>query len=291
MYRIFYLQNAKGERFELTNVNFKQFFNNPSGLGFTKTYSSMRLGNVDTITSELFNLPIITGAIIFYHSSTASIYESYKKLIAFLNEGKIFLYYQTPNVSAPYYAEVNCIQVDKSEVGETDGILSCNVQFKMLEFWKTSIEREITVTTEFETGKKYPLKRPYYYGGNSLTNITVYNEGTMETPIEIEVNGECNTPQINFYQNGEQYGAIKLDGEFDYVRINSKDDEEAIELMHQGSMLANPLSYQDLSVGNPNQIYVTFVKLKQGTSNIVISFSSSFDGEVKLRWSDSYVSV
>lgn len=291
MYRIFYLQNKKGERFELTNVKFNQFFNDPNGLGYSKTFSSMRLGNVDAITSELYNLPTISGSILFYQSSTASIYQTYKNLIKFLTQGEILLYYQPPNELEPYFAEVNCIQIDKTEVGETDGILSCNVQFKMLTFWQISTKREISVTTEFQVGKKYPLKRPYYYGSSSLSNITVYNEGTMETPIEIEITGECNTPQINFYQNGEQYGAIKLDGEFDYVRINSKDDEETIELMKDGSVLANPLSYQDLSVGNPNQVYVTFVKLKQGVSNIVISFSSNFGGEVKLRWSDAHVSV
>lgn len=34
MVRQFYLENSLGKRYELTNKNFKQFLNEPNGLGF-----------------------------------------------------------------------------------------------------------------------------------------------------------------------------------------------------------------------------------------------------------------
>lgn len=287
-YREFYLINGKNARFELTNV--KQFLNDPSGLGYAKTYTTMRLGNVDVVTSEQFNLPIFQGSLMFM-GLNADIYQSYQNMIAYLTEKPIKLYYLPPNETEPFFAEVNVVQIDKSEISENDGALSCPIQMKLTEFWQTSTQNEITIEPSFEAGKSYPLLRPYHYGGSSLSNISVYNDGTLEAPLVIEIIGECETPQINFYQNDIQYGAIKLNGTFDHVLINSKDDEENIELQYNGSVLANPLGYQDLSVGNPNQIYVTFVKLKQGLSKITVSFSSIFNGEVKIRWNDTYVSI
>ena len=295
MYRTFYLMNSKDERLELTNVKVNQFLAEPTGLGFAKTYTSMRLGNSEPTTSEQFNLPQVEGDVVFFQGTNADKYQAYDTLIRFLINQPIRLYYTPPNVFEPYFMEVNPIQVDKEEIDDETGMLTCHTIFKAETFWQTSSTNELTAEPSSANGKSYPLIREiskgYFYGGSSLNDIQLFNDGTLEAPIIIEINGECEDPQINFYQNDVQYGAIKLNGTFDYVKIDSSDDNESLELEYQGADLVNPLSYQDFSVGSPNQIYVTFVKLRTGQSTITVTFGNSFNGEVKFTWRDTYVSV
>lgn len=294
-YRVFYLMNKDDEKFELTNVEFNQFLNNPNGLGFSKTYSTLRLGDSDVVTSEQFNLMIVKGDVLFYGDNNPDIYQSYFNLIKYLSKAPIRLYYLPPNALEPYFSYVNVIQLDKSEINEDDGMLSCPIQLKMTSFWQTADTNEEDVYPDTGVGKFYPLVRKanegYYYGGSALNNVQIFNDGTLETGLIIEIIGECEDPQINFYQDGEQYGVCKLNGTFDYVKVNSIDTEEDLELQYQGSDLANPMSYQDLSIGNPNNLYVTFVKLKAGETTLTVTFGSSFTGHVKFTWRDMYVSV
>ena len=295
MYRKFYLMNSADETFYLTEKNYKQFLNDPTNLGFAKTYSTLRLGNKDVITSEQFNLLIPQGEVLFFDTTNADKYESYSLFIKFLTKTPIRLYYLPPNVTEPYFADVNVIQLDKSEVSEEDGMLHCPIQFKALSFWQTAGENTMEVQPDVGIGKYYPLVRKidegYFYGGSALSNVQIFNDGTLETGLIIEIFGECEDPQINFYQDGEQYGVCKLNGTFDYVKINSIEDEEELYLEYNSSALANPLSYQDLSVGSPSNLYVTFVSLKTGQTTLTVTFGSNFSGYVKFTWRDSYVSV
>lgn len=292
-YRKFWLTNGKDEQFTLTEPSFKVFLDAIDGLGFAKTYATMRLGDKEKITSEQFNLLEVSGDVLFYDQTNEEKYEQYNTFVRFLSHQPIRLYYLTPNTYDPFYAEINFIQLDKSQVDD-DGILRCPAKMKLLSFWQTSSSHELEARPANDQGKKYPLVRKidegYFYGAAALNDVTLYNDGTLDTGLIIEIFGECEDPQINFYQDG-QYGACKLNGEFDYVKINSIEDEEEIVLKKGESVLANPLSYQDLTIGNPSETYVTFIKLRPGQSTITVTFGNTFTGYVKFSWRDYYVSV
>lgn len=66
MARQFYLENSLGKKYELTNKNFKQFLNEPEGLGFSKNLNVLRIGNVELITDEQYSMPSISGEVLFY---------------------------------------------------------------------------------------------------------------------------------------------------------------------------------------------------------------------------------
>lgn len=289
MIRRFWLKNADGATYQLTNCNV--FMNDPSGLGFSKTYSTLRLGDNDIVTSQMANLSQIQGDVLFMNASNYLQYQEYLNFIKFLSRRPIQLFYKTPNLDQAYFCDCLVVQLDKSEISR-DGILHAPISVKMTSFWQTAQLNEQTVLPGTNGGKVYSLVRPYAYGGSIMNNIEIYNNGTIDAGLIIEINGEATNPQINFYDaNDIQYGVAKLEGTFDYVEINSVDKDENITLESDGAVLANPASYQDLSIGSPSELLVTFVKLKPGKNTLSVSFSNTFAGNVKLSWRDTYVSV
>lgn len=293
MIRKFWLKNGNEETFDLTNTN--MFLAYPQGLGFEKEFASLRLGNDEVVGAEQNLLGTIDGEIMLMNDSLETVYANYLNLNRFLTKTPIYLYYQPPNTNDAYYTEVLCALVEKGEVSQ-DNIMHLPIKMKMLSFWHTAKIHNLSIKPSTASGKKYPLRRQinkgYFYGGSNLNKITIQNDGTLDVGFEIEIKGQCQDPQINFYDgNNVQYGVAKFDGTFDYVYLNSIDDSENIILKNGQVVLTNPASYQNLSIAATENLYTTFVKLKVGINILSFGFGNSFAGEISIRWRDAYVSV
>ena len=292
-YRRFKLLNGNGQEFELTNKNFKVFANDPTGLGFTKTISAMRLGNDNIVTYSLINLDTINFELLFYDDNLAQKYQKYDDFIAFLSSKPIYLLYQKPNSFDWYRRKVESMSLSKSEV-ERDKMLHCEFVMQTLSFWEDNTPNVIVLTTSEETeSKTYPITYPFRYGGEeSIANSRLYSKGMLESPLKITIDGTSVNPQYILYDDQQNiYGRGRFNGTFDKVFINAIDSEETIELYNSGVLLDNPLAYQDLTVGNANQIMVTFLKLKYGWSNLRFILGNNFEGSVMVEWRNRYVSV
>ena len=99
-------------------------------------------------------------------------------------------------------------------------------------------------------------------------------------------------PYITLTQDGEMYGEAKFidSTAFDKVSVNSNDGKQEVALEQGGSVLPNPLSYQDLSISN-GSIYVTFIKLARGTSTLAIGMDSGSITNVTIKFTPIYRSV
>lgn len=291
MARQFYLENSLGKKYELTNKNFKQFLNEPEGLGFSKNLNVLRIGNDELITDEQYSMPSISGEVLFY-DNLENAYQDYLEFINFVRYSPLKLYYLPPNMLFPYYIECSITQVDKSEYQRV-GYLSCPVTFYGYTLWQNSQESNLVVSnSENKDGKYYELIRPYHYAGNSLNSIEINNTGDVPIGFVFEVVGSVTNPRLIASQNGVAYGQLKLNGTFDYVRVDSNDLTESIYLENNGTVITNPLSYQDLSIAD-GVSDITFFKLKIGESKLSFSCDkiSSFEGNVSFKWKDKKVSI
>ena len=289
MYRKFYLKNSVGNTFTLTDKNFNYFMQDPQGLGFQKTVNGYTLGNVTKVTSSSYNFMSISGELLFYNDREVA-YQDYFDFVNFISLEPLQLFYLPPNTLTPYYCDIELTQADKSEYNK-DGMLHVPLSMQMTSRWLSSEETVIELSKVFVgEGKHYDLERPYYYAGNSLSNVEITNNGSEEIGMIIEIDGDITNPQWTFTQNGVVYGSCKIDGSYDYVKVNSKDGSQDIYLEKDSSIIANPTVYQDLSISGG---ILTFIKLKTGTS--IFSFTSGniddFNGTIKVRFSNSYVSV
>ena len=117
------------------------------------------------------------------------------------------------------------------------------------------------------------------------------NNGHIPCGFTIEITGTSRVnPYITLTQDGEMYGEAKFDDTFSKVYVNSRDGEQEVILEQGGSVLPNPLSYQDLSISN-GAIYVTFVKLARGTSTLAIGMDSGSITGVTIKHTPLYRSV
>ena len=289
MYRKFYLKNGVGNTFTLTDKNFDYFMESPQGLGFQKTVNGYTLGNVTKVTSSSYDFMTLSGELLFY-SDRETAYQEYFDFVNFISFEPLQLFYLPPNTLTPYYCDIELTQADKSEYNK-DGMLHVPLSMQMTSRWLSSEETVIELSkTLIGDGKHYDLERPYYYAGNSLSEVSITNTGSEEIGMIIVIDGDITNPQWTFTQNSVVYGSCKINGTYDYVKVNSQDGEQSIYLENDGSIIANPTVYQDLSISGG---VLTFIKLKTGTS--IFSFTSGniddFNGTIKIRFSNSYVSV
>ena len=285
-YRKFWLQ-VGDNKYDLLE---QAFLNDPQGLGFRKSYSSYIIGQKETITSENYELPVISGELVFYKGTNADMYREYQNFLSFIRGGNVRLYYQTPNTLESYFCEGLIVQLEKSEVKE-NGVLTCPFTFKATTMWRNAQERIVTTINlpTNDKGKYYDLERDYSYAGTSFDNIELVNRGYDDVGFELEIKGNCTDPKLSLSQDGVQYGVVQILGNYDYVYINSRDGEEEIYLEKDGSAIVNPISYQNMSLAD-GTIDITFLKLKTGTSSAIFS-PQSFEGEVLISWYDSFMSV
>jgi len=290
-YRKFKLLNGIGNEYTLTDKNHKVFGSNPTGLGYTKTLSILRLGDDNYIPYSIINLDQITLDLLFYDDKNANKYQNYADFVNFLSYKPLYILYQRPNSFTWYRRAVETLGLSKTEVA-TDGMMHCTLQLQTLSFWEDGTSNVIETSQQLETGKVYPITYPFSYGGTSLDGIQLISMGMIDSPIEITINGTVVNPQYILYdENDTVYGRGKFSGTFDHVFINSDEANEALILERNGAVLDNPLSYQDLTVGSPNEIYVTFLKLKTGRNKMRFIVDGGFTGTVKLEWRNRYVSV
>ena len=267
MYRKFWLTNSNSETIELTEKNSKVYLNNPTGLGYSQVIATTQYVDVLNETASQ-NFATIGGEIVFWDDTISGKYEKYNDFVEFLTYTPLVFHYQIPkNPEEEYTMDVAVLSLDKSEV-KTDGLLRCSFSLQGLSRWKGS---EVTVT-------------------GSSASYTITNDGHMPCGFEITITGGLGNPYITLTQDNEMYGEAKFDGTFSEVYVNSKDSEQEVILEQSGSILPNPLSYQDLSISN-GTIYVTFIKLARGTSTLTIGMDSGSITSVSIKHTPLYRSV
>lgn len=288
--REFWLTNSEGTKFSL--MPHANFLYEPEGLGYGVSLSTTKLGNTDIILSESYNLGTFSGDLLFMDNELGDKYQRYQEFMQFLAKRPIELHYLPPNTSDAYFCSVRVISLEKTEVNWEDNVLHCPIELYRQSMWFTERANVLDVTTDVTDGKKYLLDRPYAYGVKSLSNISIYNNGMVDTPLLLEVEGAVVDPTFELYdEEANKYGACKILGSYDYVRINSNEINEEIYLERGGSVIPNAVNYQDLTVGSPQQVYVTFLRAKPGKSTLVFIGDENFGGIVHVTWRNAYVSI
>lgn len=252
-YRVFWLVNANGARWDFTKHDFKVFLNEPQGLGFQKTIDITRYGERAVKNSETYNFPTVSGDLLFYDDANSTRYDKYNELVRFLMDQPITLYYQIPvsvysRIANIYTLDCEVTSLTKTE-SKSDGVMTCNISLSGMGFY---IGEEVTIS-----------------GSGSV--YTVNNTGDLPVGFEITVEGSMLNPYFIVSQDDVAYGEAKFDDSaaFNSVYVNSNGGEQSVTLEQGGAVLPNPMGYRDLSISN-GSIYVTFVKLERGVSKIEI---------------------
>lgn len=301
-YRKLWLVNSLGNRYDFTSRNSRGFLHTPEGFGFNRTFTSLKVGNSELLTSQQFNLTDIKGELLFGDGSNGDKYQAYYDFIQFAKYKPLSLHYLTPNNLNAYHCDVIFTQAEKGEVAFEDSMLHIPVVFHRLTEWLTDEDYKITFVKEVdEDGKNYPLIRPYHYKGGNFSNEVVYNDGTDDVGFIITVKGreedgvivsQFSNMQFSLTQGGETYGICKINGTYDLAIIDSVERTESIYLEYNGSSIPNPEQYQDFTIRN-GASYLTWCKFRVGET--IFSFNcddvANFDGSIEISFKKSYATV
>ena len=265
--RKFYITNGKNNVKYLTVPSSKIFMNDPKGLGYSQTLSTDQYGNKINAQADT-NFGTIDGEIVFLNDTMSGKYDKYNSFVDFLSYKPLVLSYTIPTSPAQTFTiDVEVLSLDKTEI-DSGNSLRCAVSFQCLSRWKGN--------SFFQMG---------------TTSVSLANNGHFPVGFTITINGtNMENPYFTLEQNSELYGEGKFLGTFSKVTVNSEDGNQNVELQQNGSVLPNPLGYQDLSISN-GSIYVTFVKLARGTSTWTVGVDSGTVTNYFVNYTPLYRSV
>lgn len=291
MYRKFWLINSLGDKYDFTTK--KVLLYTPQGLGFSRQYSALAVGNSEMVTSQQFKLTDIMGELLFNYDNNGINYQEYQNFIQFAKFKPLELHYQTPNELVGYHCDVIFISAEKTEISYEDKMLHVPVVFHRLTEWLTDQDNVYSFNNDpLDEGKYHDLVYDYHYSGTNLSGSPITNNGTDDVGFIIEINGNCTNPQFSLTQGGETYGICKINGTYDYVMIDSVERTESIYLELNGASITNPEQYQDFTIAN-GQSYLTWCKLRVGTSIFAFTCGDieNFTGTVTIKFKNSFATV
>lgn len=269
--REFWLKNGKGNFTYFNKESSKIFLANPTGLGYSNAITTNQYSDAMNLVSEAQKFATVGGEMVFWDDANSNRYTKYNNFISFLQEEPLTLYYKIPTSTPKTFSmDVALSSIDKTE-SKTDGLMRCAFTLQGLSRWKGD---EVTLT-------------------GSASSYSLTNNGHMPVGFEITITGtNLENPYITLEQDSEIYGEAKFidSTAFNEVYVNSNDGQQEVILEQGGSVMPNPLSYQDLSISN-GAIYVTFVKLARGTSTLQIGMDSGSITSVNIVYTPMYRSV
>lgn len=200
MVREFKLVNEKGQEYSLMDIYNHCLLTDPSGLGYSYTTEYEQLGNTFVTNLRKFEQGQISGTANFLS------YDNYKNLVDFIEASESLRFsYKIPfqNGQKEYFKDVQIQSISKTQK-QTNGIISETITFDCLSLWyeeNTFIhnmsQQEGVVSWDFKWDSKF--------ADFTTRSLQFINNGHVESPILVEIDGPVTNPKIELYVEGELY--------------------------------------------------------------------------------------
>lgn len=265
MVRHFFLENEKGQRFSMMDVEKGCFLSSPSGLGYSYDIEYAQIGDNFLQNIRKLSQGRISGELVFKK------YENYKKIIDFIESAESLKFvYKVPYEMGytEYFKDIDISDIDKSEYG-TNGVLVCPITFNAKSLWYEA--QEIVYTIDSVTNElRWNFQWNPTFASYDNRNIIFDNKGHTEAPFKLELHGEVINPKITILEDEIEVKQLNLNGltiaEGETFIYNTKDIEQEIVKIGS-SKITNLFSFL-----NPN--FINFFKLRKGASKIRLEADS-----------------
>ena len=203
MVREFKLVNEKGQEYSLMDIDNYCLLTDPSGLGMAYSTEYQQLGNTFISNLRKTEQGQISGMVNFLN------YDNFKNLVDFIEKSTTLkLAYKIPfkNGQKEYFKDVEIQNLTKTQI-LTNGVLSENITFNCLTLW---YEQSITVhTTEAQENEiRWDFEWDSRFADYNTRSMTYINEGHVEAPILVEINGHVINPKIELYVEGQLFQTV-----------------------------------------------------------------------------------
>lgn len=263
MVRKFYLENEKGQKYDLMDRDNYCFLSSPTGLGYAYDTSYEQVGNGFITNIRQLQQGKIAGEAIFKS------YDNYKNMIDYIEQAnELRFVYEIPFIdkkNKKYYKIVEISNVEKTEK-DRDGYLHVPINFDCKSLWYEETETVYDMTRN--NGEiRWDFKWDSRFKSYDSRSFSFENNGHVEAPIKLEVGGYVINPKLELYVNKVKKAEIDFDitlEEFEKLLYSTKDDELYVYKENADGTHTN--LFEDLDLTNYN-----FIKIPQGVSEIKLS--------------------
>lgn len=206
MVREFRLINEKGQEFSFMNIHDNTLFTDPAGLGYSYNTEYQQLG--DTFISNLRNIQQgqISGTLNFLN------YDNYTSFVNFVESSEsLRIGYKIPysdGSTREYFKDVQIQSLSKTQI-QTNGILSETVTFDCLSLWYEENTAIYTIESQ-ENEIRWDFRWDSRFTDYDTRNLQYINQGHVEAPIYVEIDGQVVNPKIELYVEGELYQTVDI---------------------------------------------------------------------------------
>lgn len=209
MVREFKLINEKGQEFSLMDIQKYCLLTDPNGLGYSYTTEYQQLGN--TFISNLRNMEQgqISGTLNFLN------YDNYTSFVDFIESSENLKFgYKIPykdGSTKEYFKDIQIQSLSKTQL-QTNGILSEAVTFDCLSLWYE--ENTVIYKIEPQTNEiRWDFEWDSRFTDYDTRTLQYINQGHVEAPIYVEIDGQVINPKIELYVEGELYQTVAINAD------------------------------------------------------------------------------
>lgn len=263
MVRKFYLENEKGQKYDLMDRDNYCFLYEPSGLGYSYSTDYMLLGNTFIENIRTMEKGLISGSLVTRY------YDNIKDFIDFVEQAETLkIAYTVPfDKKSPvtYYKDIKIASLEKTEKEVTSGMLITPVTFDCLSLWYEKNEVIYTITKK-EREIRWNFRWASRFTSYNSRNIVFNNKGHVEAPISVEMEGYLINPCISVYVNGKETYRLKIPitlQEFEKLLYNTSDNNIYIYKQEKDGTLTSLFKNEYIDVSKNN-----IFKLPKGVSEV-----------------------
>lgn len=253
MVREFKLINEKGQEFSLTKIHSHCLLTDPAGLGYAYTTEYQQLG--ESFVNNLRNIQQgqISGTLNFIN------YDNYTSFVNFIEGSEnLRLGYKIPYSDGSvreYFKDIVIQSLEKTQL-QPNGILSEPVVFDCLSLWYE--ENTVIYTIEPQTNEiRWDFEWDSRFTDYDTRTLQYINQGHVEAPIYVEIDGQIINPKIELYVEGELYQtvAINIDiAQYEKLLYDSRENQFFIGKQNTDGSKTSLFSLDYIDFGNDNVI-------------------------------------
>ena len=263
MVRQFYIENEKGQKYDLMNYEDFCFLSEPSGLGYSYSTEYLPLGN--TFIENIRNLEkgLINGNLVTKY------YDNFKEFCDFIEQSNTLKFaYTVPfEKKSPitYYKDIKIASLKKTQKDNTSGMLIIPVTFDCLSLWYSKNDIIYTITKK-DREMRWNFRWNSRFTSYSSRNIVFNNKGHVEAPISVEMDGYLVNPCISVYVNEKEIYRLKIPiiiEEYEKLLYSTSDNNLYLYKQEKDGTLTNLFKNEYIDISNTN-----IFKLPKGISEV-----------------------
>ena len=247
--RNFYFENETGKRIDCQKLDGSLFFYNVTGLGYEEEIQYEQIGTTFIPNEKKIKQNQIGGNLEFYDMT----YDEYCNFVNFINQSNFLRLIYIPKTSKreEFFRDIDVCKIEKNEEDDFN-VLTCPILMNCKSLWYK--EKSITQTIEpIEDEVRWDFKWDSKFTEYDTRSFEYINEGHVEAPIEVEIDGHVLNPSIELYVDGELIQTVEFNVEiaqYEKLLYGTKENEFYVKKQNTDGTIEDLYKYEENTVLN-----------------------------------------